>query len=78
MRPASGKRFESDFPVAVRVGFGGVRLSCDCDDNLFTGIRPSPNGIGVVALQDHVIAENGRRRDVRVDVGQGDRDSRQE
>ena len=58
------ERFERHSPIAVFVRLGGVGLSCNRYGYFFTHVRPTPYGIGVISLENHVAAENGRRLDI--------------
>jgi hypothetical protein len=57
---AGGQGVEAHGPVAALVGRGGFVLASDYDRDLFTGIGLAPDGVGLLLLQDHVVAEDVR------------------
>ena len=61
VRPAGGQRVERHLPFAVRAGRGRLALVLDGDRDLLAGIGPAPDAIFLIALEDHVIAEDGRQ-----------------
>ena len=65
-RRADFHRGEFDLPIAPGVGGCGVALAGDGHGDLLIGISPAPDGVLLVALKDHVVAENIREADVGV------------
>jgi hypothetical protein len=53
------ERIELQRPFAIRRGDGRLRLPGEGNRYRFPRIRPAPHGDGFVALQDHVLRENG-------------------
>ena len=57
---AGRQRLEAERPFAGRISFGILLLASELDDDLFVGISPAPDRDGLVALEDHVVGEDGR------------------
>jgi hypothetical protein len=52
-------RLDADLPAAVGAGRAGCGVFCDLNADLVTGIGPAPDGVGLAALENHVVAEDG-------------------
>ena len=70
VRPAGGQRVERHLPFTIRAGRGRLALVLDGDRDLLAGIGPAPDAIFLIALEDHVIAEDGRQLHVGPRGGQ--------
>ena len=56
-RPA--REAGSHGPTAIVPGHGLHRVIRDCDADFLARLGPPPNGIGLSALENHVVAEDG-------------------
>ena len=56
---AGRERVEAERPLAGRIGFGGLLLAGEFDGYFLVGIRPAPDRHGLVALEDHMVREEG-------------------
>jgi hypothetical protein len=56
---ACGRRLNLHLPAAVCSSDGRYCPFSNLDHDRFTGLRPAPDGIRLVALQNHVVAEDG-------------------
>ena len=61
VRPAGGHRVERDRPLAVGAGLGRLDLAGDRDRDLLARLGLAPDAVLLVALEDHVAAEDRRQ-----------------
>jgi len=59
---------QNDLPLAVPVGLGRLGLSGEPDGDSLPGSRGAPHRDRHLALEHHVVAEHGRRGNVREDL----------
>ncbi len=59
-----GELWKVHLPSARRVGFGRGGRACESYGDLFARRGVTPDGNGLVSLQHHVAANNGRKLDV--------------
>ena len=58
--PPAGSGSSIDLPRAVGAGLGRVALAGDLDRDLLARLGPAPDAVFLIALQDHVGAEDRR------------------
>jgi len=56
---ACGRWLKLRLPTMVGAGDGGGGFTGDFNGDVVAGLGPAPDGIGFVALEDHVIGEDG-------------------
>ena len=71
VRAAGRNGSEDDFPVAVLIGLGLVALAENFYFDHFSGPGPAPDGVGLLLLEDHVVAEDGGEAELGITQGSG-------
>jgi len=76
---AGFERIELGGPLAIGAGFSGVLLLGESDSDLLAWLGPAPDGCFHIALNNHVVADDGGEFDVGVgEGGHAERDGEHE